>query len=170
MNLTKDTSFLDVKSQIKLIEFYNKLESGPRIFVSFDRGDYYSIHGKDIDIALKTTLKSSIITKSMAPEAKIELKYATLNKSLFERLLKELLLVQFYRVEVYNCKKGSKDDYFLEYHGSPGNLWQFENIIFSTSETEIFSNFLVSIQVTSANQLNVSAYNSLINTFLIDLF
>lgn len=155
MNAIKDILFLDVKAQLKFIEFYNKLESGPRIFVSFDRGEYYSIHGKDIDIALKTTLKSSIITKSMAPEAKIELKYATLNKTLFERLIKELLLVQFYRVEVYGSKKGAKDEYHLEYHGSPGNLWQFENIIFSSSETEIFSNFLVSIQVTSANQLNV---------------
>lgn len=132
------------------------MESNSRIFVSFDRGDYYSIHGKDIDIALKTTLKSSIITKSMAPEQSIELKYATLNKSLFERLIKELLLVLFYRVEVYSNKKGTKDDYSLEYYGSPGNLWQFENILFNSSETEIFSNLLVSLQITTANQLNVS--------------
>lgn len=91
----------------------------------------------------------------MKPDESTELKYASLNKSLFERLAKELLLVHFYRVEIYSNKKGSKDEYYREYHGSPGNLWQFENLIFNSSETEVFSNFLVAIQVTSANQLNV---------------
>jgi DNA mismatch repair protein MSH2 len=90
----------------------------------------------------------------MKPDESTELKYASLNKNLFERLAKELLLVHFYRVEIYSNKKGSKDEYYREYHGSPGNLWQFENLIFNSSESEIFSNFLVAIQLTSANQLN----------------
>lgn len=148
--------FSDVKSQIKFIEFYEKCKKDHKIFLAFDRGDYYSIHGKDIDIAMKTTLKSSIIPKMMTPSEDMQLKYASLNTKLFERLIRELLLVQFYRVEVYSSKQGSKDEYSLEYHGSPGNLWQFENLLFS-GDAEIFSNFLVSIQLTSVNKLNVSS-------------
>lgn len=95
----------------------------------------------------------------MHPDEATELEYACLNKSLFERLVKELLLVLFYRVEVYSNKKGSKDEYFREYHGSPGNLWQFENLIFNSADNEVFSNLLVAIQVTSANQSNVNKIN-----------
>ena len=99
----------------------------------------------------------------MKPEeaVELELSYASLNKNIFDRLVKELLLVHFYRVEIYNNKKGLKDEYFREHHGSPGNLWNFENLIFNSSNSdEVFSNFLVSVQVISAGQLNVSINTS----------
>ncbi|XP_070496738.1 DNA mismatch repair protein spellchecker 1 [Chironomus tepperi] len=149
---------LDQKSQRKFIEFYIKevqsTSKDARVFHAFERTDYYSIHGDDIDIALKTSLKSSIITKIMAPdESKLELKYAVLNKNLMERLIRELLLIHFYRVEVYTCKKGDKDDYLKTYKGSPGNLVQFENLLSnSSSSTEVFSNLIVSLQVLTCHQ------------------
>ncbi|CAG9799133.1 unnamed protein product [Chironomus riparius] len=147
---------LDQKSQRKFIEFYTKeLQStskDARIFHAFERSDFYSIHGNDIDIALKTSLKSSIITKIMAPDdSKLTLKYASLNKNLMERLIRELLLIHFYRVEVYTCKK---DEYVQAFKGSPGNLVQFENLLSNSSHqsTDVFSNLLVSIQVITCNQ------------------
>lgn len=133
------------------------MSTDARIFHAFERTDYYSIHGCDIDIALKTSLKSSIITKKMAPDdGGLELKYAVLNKNLMERLIRELLLIHFYRVEVYTCKKGDKDEYIKTYKGSPGNLVQFENLLSNTSNsTEVFSNLLVSLQVITCQQQKV---------------
>jgi DNA mismatch repair protein MSH2 len=135
-----------------------EVQSTSRVFHAFERTDYFSIHGGDIDIALKTSLKSSIITKKMAPDdgCGLELIYAVLNKNLMERLIRELLLVHFYRVEVYTCKKGDKDEYVKTYKGSPGNLVQFENLLSNSSNsTEIFSNLIVSLQVITCHQQKV---------------
>lgn len=105
----------------------------------------------------------------MAPEeSNLELKYACLNKNLMERLIRELLLVHFYRVEVYTCKKGEKDEYIKMYKGSPGNLVQFENLLSNSSNTnEVFSNLLVSLQVITCHQQKVNYYKCICTYVLI---
>jgi DNA mismatch repair protein MSH2 len=119
------------------------------VFRVFERsgGEYYSIHGKDVDTALKTSLKSSIIVKVMAPDELPSLKYASINKINFEKLLKELLITIGYKVEVYTTNRAEKEDWSIEYKGSPGNLSQFEELLFNSSEPEILSNMLLSVQI-----------------------
>lgn len=118
------------------------------MFRVFERanGDY-SIHGRDVDTALKTSLKSSIIVKEMSPDELPGLKYASLNKSLFEKLLKNLLLVVGFKVEVYTAQRAGKEDWKLEFKGSPGNLSQFEDLLFNSAEPEILNNLLLSISL-----------------------
>lgn len=130
------------------------------MFRIFERsnGEYYSIHGKDVDIALKTSLKSSIIVKNMSPDELPSLKYASVNKTIFEKLLKNLLLVYMYKVEVYTANKGSQDDWKIEFKGSPGNLAQFEDLLFSM-EPEVLSNLLMSVQLVSNQQQIVRPSN-----------
>lgn len=119
------------------------------MFRVFERanGDYYSIHGRDVETALKTSLKSSIIVKEMSPDELPSLKYASLNKSLFEKLLKNLLLVVGFKVEVYTIQRAGKEDWKLEFKGSPGNLSQFEDLLFNSAEPEILNNLLLSISM-----------------------
>lgn len=123
------------------------------VFRLFERngGEFYSIHGKDTAIALKTSLKSSIVVKSMNPDESPGLIYASFNKNLFEKILRELLIIIGYKVEVYTTS-GGQDQWALEYKGSPGNLAQFEEILFKSSEPEIFNNLLLSLQILSAQQ------------------
>lgn len=88
----------------------------------------------------------------MAPGGDVaDLEYLCLSKGNFEILLRELLLVRNFRVEVYANKvsktlKSKKSDVIwffvwqgrnewqLEYKGSPGNLIQFETLLFSNNE------------------------------------
>lgn len=77
----------------------------------------------------------------------LSLKYASLNRNLGEKLIRELLLIHNYRVEVYASKKGEPNEFYLAYKGSSGNLVQFENLLFSSSQDTVFSNLLVALQV-----------------------
>lgn len=132
------------------------------MFRVFERsgGDFYSIHGKDTQVALKTTLKSSIIVKCMAPDELPSLIYASFNKSIFEKLLKELLVVIGYKVEVYTTSKEDKG-WTLEYKGSPGNLVQFEDLLFNSSEPEVLNSLLLSLQIATSQQQIVRSHHGI---------
>jgi DNA mismatch repair protein MSH2 len=140
------------------MDFYNsKFSDSVNTFHVFERsnGEYYSIHGRDTDIALKTSIKSSIIVKTMKPDELPVMKYASFNKSIFEKLIKEILIVIGYKVEVYTNKRGAKEEWMLEYKGSPGNLSQFEDLLFNSAEPDILSNLLLSVQLVSSQQQKV---------------
>lgn len=141
-------------------------------FRVFERanGDYYSIHGRDTEIALKTSIKSSIIVKTMKPDELPSQKYASFNKSIFEKLIKEMLIVIGYRVEVYSSKRSSNEEWTLEYKGSPGNLSQFEDLLFNSAEPEILSNLLLSVQLISTQQQKVRIVQIMNNNRELQMF
>lgn len=70
-----------------------------------------------------------------------DLDYLSVSKATFPVVARDLLLIKKYRVEVY-VKKGSRVEYVLSYKGSPGNLLQFEEVLFGNLDTMAGSSLL----------------------------
>lgn len=90
----------------------------------------------------------------MAPADIAPLNYLCLSKGNFEIFLRELLLVKNYRVEVF-VNKSRTNDWEVELRGSPGNLIQFENILFNNNEMEL-GTAIIALNITVEGQQRVS--------------
>lgn len=106
----------------------------------FDRNDYYSLHGEDAHLAAKIIFKSTASVKTMSPGEVENVDYISLSKGNFEILLRELLLIRNYRVEVLSNK--GRNEWSVEYKGSPGNLIQFENLLFNNTDMVVGSSLI----------------------------
>lgn len=87
-----------------------------------------------------------------------DLPYVILSKNHFESWVRELLLVLHYRVEVYVLREStqkSAQDWVIEFRGSPGNLIQFEEILFANREM-VASSSLIAVYLKHENQQKVS--------------
>lgn len=111
--------------------FYRSLAEKPSTTIRFfSRNDFYTVHGTDAIFTAKEFFKTTSFVKTYA-SGNDSLESLYLNKANFEAFVRELLLVKHYRVEVYFSKGGHKNNnWALEYKGSPGNLSQFEDILF----------------------------------------
>lgn len=111
------------------------------------------MHGEDAHLAAKIIFKSTAPVKTMAPGEVDNVDYISVSKGNFEILLRELLLVKNYRVEVYTPIAGSSE-WAVEYKASPGNLVQFENILYNNTEMMV-STSLIALNMKQSGQRKV---------------
>uniref|UniRef100_A0A182N8X2 DNA mismatch repair proteins mutS family domain-containing protein n=1 Tax=Anopheles dirus TaxID=7168 RepID=A0A182N8X2_9DIPT len=140
---------LDKPQQKVFIEFYKSLEEKPATTVRiFDRSDYYSCHGDDAPFVAKLLFKSTNVVKIMEVGSQ-QLPYVSLSKNNFEGLIRELLLVRNYRVEVYTktSKKKLDTEWTLQFKGSPGNLAHFEDVLFNSNNEMVNGSALIALHV-----------------------
>jgi DNA mismatch repair ATPase MutS len=81
----------------------------------FEKNDFYYLFEKDAEFAAQLTYGSSTVTKTMGRSS--PLTYCSMNHANFDSLLRQVLLVKNYRVEVYKFvapRAGQPAKYDLE--------------------------------------------------------
>ncbi|XP_066146895.1 DNA mismatch repair protein Msh2 [Euwallacea fornicatus] len=147
-------SNLDLAQQ-QFIKFFQSLpEKSASTVRLFNRTDYYTAHGSDAQLAADFTSK---IIKNMGEHSKLS--YVCLSRHEMETFVRELLLVRQYRVEVYVKVAGKSNEWQLEYKGSPGNLTQFEHVLFENATIDS-SNCVMAVKFGKERTLAVSNVNT----------
>ncbi|XP_012276935.1 DNA mismatch repair protein Msh2 [Orussus abietinus] len=134
---------MDPPTQQSFVRFFKNLPEKPSSTIRFfNRSDYYTLHGSDALFAAQEVFKTTSVCKIIGAEPN-RTEGLILNKGHFETFIRDLLLVKQYRVEVYVNKGAVKtQNWVLEYKGSPGNLAQFEEILFSNNDVAVSTSII----------------------------
>ncbi|CAK9806196.1 DNA mismatch repair protein Msh2 [Anthophora quadrimaculata] len=121
-------------SEENVFHCFQKLSTTVRFF---NRSDYYTLHGSDALFAAQEVFKTTSVCKMIGADP-YKTEGVILNKNHFEAFVRDLLLVKQYRVEIYvNQGSAKSQNWVLEYKGSPGNLTQFEDVIFGNNDVAV---------------------------------
>uniref|UniRef100_T1IP55 DNA mismatch repair protein MSH2 n=1 Tax=Strigamia maritima TaxID=126957 RepID=T1IP55_STRMM len=155
---------LDPTQEHAFLSFFRSLPDKPASTIRvFDRNDFYTVHESDAVFASKEFFKTSGVIKYLGKEPN-KIESVVLSKMNFESIIRDLLLVRHYRVEVYQNKGSNKsNDWKLEFKASPGNLVQFEDILFGNNDMSTCGG-VISIKVINDNGNKVVGVAYLDNT------
>ncbi|KAJ2901814.1 uncharacterized protein MKZ38_001352 [Zalerion maritima] len=92
----------------------------------FDRGDWYTAHGKDANFIAKTVYKTTSVVRQLGKNDHTGLPSVTMTMTVFRQFLREALLRLGKRIEIYQSS-GGRMNWKIVGQASPGNLQDVED-------------------------------------------
>ncbi|KAL2935434.1 DNA mismatch repair protein MSH2 [Bienertia sinuspersici] len=124
---------LDAKQAQGFLSFFKTLSQDSRAVRFFDRRDYFTAHGENATFVAKTYYHTTTALRQLGSGSD-GLSSVTVSKSMFETIARDLLLERTdHTIELY---EGSGSNWRLVKSGSPGNLGNFEDILFANNEMQ----------------------------------
>jgi DNA mismatch repair protein MSH2 len=126
---------LQIKEDKTFLAYFKTLPHKPDDLIRFfDRKGFYSLHGDDAVFIAHTHFNSPRALKYWGTEQG-GFAYVTIRDGIeFESVIDTLLRKKQYRVEVYASKPGRATGWECVKRGSPGNLQDFEDVLFVNNE------------------------------------
>ncbi|CAF4170441.1 unnamed protein product [Adineta steineri] len=136
---------------------YKKLPPKTAVTIRlFERNEFYTCHGDDALFIARELLHSTNALKYWkTSDTNKPLETIYISNKQFEDILRKLLLVKQYRVEVWKKAQKTSNEWSLAYHGSPGNLTQFEDILYASSSTAQESSGVLACKLATENGVTV---------------
>ncbi len=98
------------------------------------KNDGWSAHGEDAMYVARRFYKTTTVVKYLK-DGECTLPSVNVNQNLFETICRDVLLRTRERtVEVYESERGNAKDFKLTRRGSPGNVLDFEDVLFDGSK------------------------------------
>ncbi|KAF8436443.1 muts domain V-domain-containing protein [Terfezia claveryi] len=115
---------LKVDDESGFIASFNKLPETDAIRI-FERSDFYTVHGQDALFVAQTVYKTTSVIRQLG-SGKNSLASCTLSIAAFRNFLREVLVRQGKRIEIWASARGTKNGWELVKQASPGNLQDIE--------------------------------------------
>eukprot|EP00040_Diaphanoeca_grandis_P044760 m.13470 g.13470 ORF g.13470 m.13470 type:complete len:905 (-) comp9744_c0_seq1:34-2748(-) len=138
---SKETSATTLELDGSFGKFLKGLPEKPSTTIRFfDRGEFFSAHHEDANLVAKDYYRTMGVVRQLGSENS-PIPSVTVSKSMFESVVRDLLLVRQYRVEMWS-RVNRSSTFTLSKKASPGNLQHFEDYIFRNHDVESTSSIM----------------------------
>ncbi|KAL4772115.1 muts domain V-domain-containing protein [Aspergillus nidulans var. acristatus] len=121
---------LRVDDEVGFIRFYRSLasddSSNNETIRIFDRGDWYSAHGKEAEFIARTVYKTTSVLRNLGRSETGGLPSVTMSITVFRNFLREALFRLNKRIEIWGSAGTGKGHWKKVKQASPGNLQDVE--------------------------------------------
>jgi len=128
---------LNVKEEKGFVATFRALppKANDKTLRLFERPDYYSAHGDDALFVAQHVYKTSTVIKYLGGDATTGVAGVCVSRMQTIALLTDLLVHRQYRVEIFSSS-GSSGNWQVKLKGSPGNLQDFEEMLFHSTDMD----------------------------------
>eukprot|EP00158_Paraphelidium_tribonemae_P007365 Partr_v1_DN28219_c0_g1_i2_m76157 putative DNA mismatch repair protein Msh2 len=120
------------------LETSNSLSStSARTVRIFNRGDYYTVHGSDAVWVADNVFRTSTVIKYFGKLASVSLSQVAAESLMRQLLTDKLFLVELYENSSGASRGGGGANWKCTRRGSPGNIQQFEEMLFHSAEMTV---------------------------------
>merc|ERR1712127_1010665 len=121
---------------------------------------HFTVHADDTRHMVEILQNENCIVKARTEANTTNMPWAMINLIQVRRLLRELVFIQGYRVEIYERAENDPDEWEVNY-GSPGNLSCVEHLVFDPSgDSYVPSTKIMGLKLLKGDRFSLAIVNA----------